>query len=103
MKENQRVIGDDVLTELAEFFKVLGDFTRIRIIRLLASEECNVSEIAQRLGMEQSAISHQLRVLKQARLVKQRREGKTVHYSLDDDHVTQIFHQGVDHVGESHH
>ncbi len=86
------------LNDLAEFFKVFADFTRLRIIQLLNDEELPVGEIARRLEMEQSAISHQLRVLKAARLVKQRREGKSIFYSLDDSHVSQVFHQGLEHV-----
>ena len=85
----------DILVDLAELFKVLGDQTRIKIIFILFKEEMCVCDIAELVGMTQSAISHQLRVLKQARLVKFRKEGKTVFYSLDDDHITKIFDYGL--------
>lgn len=90
------------LEHLAVFFKVMGDFTRLRILECLSKKEVHVSAIADTLGMEQSAISHQLRVLKQARLVRSRREGKSIYYSLDDDHIYQIFLQGLEHVKEQH-
>lgn len=86
------------LYELAELFKVFGDTTRIKILYALFASEMCVCDIAALLGMSQSAVSHQLRVLKQARLVKNRREGKIVYYSLDDDHVEKIFEQGLDHI-----
>jgi len=88
------------LYDLAELFKVFGDSTRIRILYALFEQEMCVCDIAQVLNMTQSAISHQLRILKQNRLVKSRREGKTVFYSLADDHVTTIINQGIDHIRE---
>ncbi len=88
------------LSLLADFFKVFGDPTRIKILSSLAESEMCVCDIAYLLNMTQSAISHQLRVLKQARLVKNRKEGKVVYYSLDDDHVKQIIDQGLVHIGE---
>ncbi len=88
------------LTLLADFFKVFGDPTRIKILSSLAESEMCVCDIAYLLNMSQSAISHQLRVLKQARLVKNRKDGKVVYYSLDDDHVKQIIGQGLVHIGE---
>lgn len=88
------------LENLAGFFRVMGDYTRLRIMQLLAAGEQQVSSIAASLEMEQSAISHQLRVLKQARLVRSRREGKSIFYSLDDDHVAGIFNLGLEHVKE---
>lgn len=91
---------DEVLYDLAELFKVFGDSTRIKIICALFQAEMCVCDIAALLGMTQSAVSHQLRVLKQARLVKFRKEGKVVYYSLDDDHVKHIFDQGLIHIGE---
>ena len=91
---------EDMLVDLAELFKVLGDQTRIKIIFILFKEEMCVCDIAELVGMTQSAISHQLRVLKQARLVKFRKEGKTVFYSLDDDHITKIFDYGLHHIEE---
>ena len=87
-------------TGLSDFFKVLGDTTRIRILFSLDRGEMCVCDIAQLLGMTQSAISHQLRALKNARLVKSRREGKTVFYALADDHVKTIIDQGIEHVKE---
>ena len=91
---------DDRLCELADLFKSFGDTTRMKILYALSVSDLCVCAIAELLGMEQSAISHQLRVLKQARLVKSRREGKTVFYSLADDHVKTIIHQGLDHIAE---
>ena len=91
---------DEVLYDLAELFKVFGDSTRIKIICALFQAEMCVCDIAALLGMNQSAISHQLRVLKQTRLVKNRKEGKVVYYSLDDDHVKGIFDQGLEHLYE---
>lgn len=89
---------EDRLYDVAELFKVLGDSTRVKILSALLHEEMCVCDIAALLGMNQSAISHQLRVLKQARLVKFRKDGKVVYYSLDDDHVKNIFQQGFDHA-----
>ncbi len=88
------------LYDLAELFKVFGDSTRIKILYVLFQSEMCVCDIAQLLNMSQSAISHQLRVLKQAQLVKYRREGKTVFYSLADSHVTTILNQGLEHIEE---
>ena len=91
---------DDQMLDLsADFFKVVGDRTRIRILHALFQSEMCVCDIAVLLEMNQSAISHQLRVLKQAGLVKYRREGKIVFYSLDDEHVMNILDQGLVHVG----
>ena len=91
---------DELLYDLAELFKVFGDSTRIRILYALFEAEMCVCDIAELLNMTVSAISHQLRVLKQAGLVKFRREGKTVFYSLADDHVRTILNQGMEHVEE---
>ena len=91
---------DEMLYDLAELFKVFGDTTRIKILYALFSNEMCVCDIANLLNMSQSAISHQLRVLKQARLVKFRKEGKTVYYSLDDSHISQIFDCGLNHIQE---
>ncbi len=88
------------LYDLAELFKVFGDSTRIRILYALAESEMSVCCISELLNMTMSAISHQLRILKQARLVKYRREGKTVFYSLADDHVLTIISQGLEHIME---
>ena len=91
---------EELLYDLAELYKVFGDSTRIKILYALFEAELCVCDIAGILGMTQSAISHQLRALKNARLVKGRREGKTVFYSLADDHVKTIIGQGLDHVAE---
>ena len=92
--------ADELLYELADVFRVFGDTTRIRILYALFEAELCVCDIAQLLSLTQSAVSHQLRVLKTARLVKPRREGKTVFYSLADDHVRRIIAQGMEHVEE---
>ena len=93
-------INDDTLYRLADLFKVFGDPTRIRILYVLSVEELCVQDIADRLSMTQSAISHQLRVLKQMSLVKFRRDGKTIYYSLADSHVGTIMNQGLEPVTE---
>lgn len=90
----------ETLYKLAELFKIFGDSTRIRILDTLTGQELCVQEIADELSMTQSAISHQLRILKQADLVRSRREGKAVFYSLADDHVATIMNQGMEHVCE---
>ena len=91
---------DEKLYDLAELFKIFGDTTRIRILYVLFEAEMCVCDIAMLLGLTQSAVSHQLRALKNARLVKSRRDGKTVFYSLADDHVKTIIDQGLEHVSE---
>lgn len=88
------------LLRLAELFKTFGDGTRIRILYVLLQAEVCVCDLAALLGMTQSAVSHQLRILKTARLIKARREGKTVFYSLADDHVVTLLKQGMEHVDE---
>lgn len=92
--------AEELLYDLAELFKVFGDSTRIKILCVLFEAEMCVCDIAALLNMSQSAISHQLRVLKQAKLVKNRRDGKTIFYSLADDHVRTIFDQGMEHICE---
>ncbi|MBZ4646992.1 MAG: ArsR family transcriptional regulator, lead/cadmium/zinc/bismuth-responsive transcriptional [Petroclostridium sp.] len=96
----EKMPDEENLYDLAELFKVFGDTTRIKILYALFTSEMCVCDIAAVLGMTQSAISHQLRVLKHARLVKYRKEGKVVYYSLDDDHIKQIFDQGLNHINE---
>ena len=91
---------EEVLYDLAEFFKVFGDSTRIKIICALFESEMCVCDLSCLLNMTQSAISHQLRVLKSARLVKFRREGKVVYYSLDDEHIKHIYDAGLNHISE---
>lgn len=90
----------EVLFDLADLFKVFGDSTRLRIMFTLSDGEMSVLKIAEALNMEQSTISHQLRVLRQNKLVRVRREGKQIYYSLDDDHVKEIIEMGLDHVLE---
>ncbi|MGN0308300.1 MAG: ArsR/SmtB family transcription factor [Lachnospiraceae bacterium] len=91
---------EEDLYDLADFFKVFADTTRIKILYVLLVQEMCVCDIADTLKMTQSAISHQLRILKQMDLVKYRREGKTVFYSLADDHIVSILSQGLDHINE---
>ena len=91
---------EETLYDLAELFKIFGDSTRIKILWALEEAEMCVCDISALLNMTQSAISHQLRILKQADLVKNRREGKIVFYSLKDEHVKQIFNQGLEHINE---
>ena len=88
------------LNDLAEFFKVFGDVTRLKLLSVLFHSEMCVCDLAKTLNMTQSAISHQLRILKQMKLVKNRREGKTVFYSLADGHIKTIINQGMEHIQE---
>ena len=99
-KVRRELPGEDTLYDLTELFRIFGDSTRIRILYVLFESEMCVCDIAALLGMTQSAISHQLRALKNARLVSSRREGKTVFYALADDHVKTIIDQGLEHVSE---
>lgn len=91
---------EEKLYELADLFKIFSDPTRIKILYVLSESELCVCDIAEKLDMTQSAISHQLKILKQSKLVKNRREGKAVFYSLADSHVKTIMRQGLDHVQE---
>ena len=91
---------EEQLLRLAELFKVFGDSTRIRILFVLFEAEVCVCDLAEALGMTQSAVSHQLKILKQSKLVKARREGKSIFYSLADGHVRTIIDQGLEHVNE---
>ena len=95
-----RLPDEDELYDLAELFKIFGDSTRIRILFVLFEAEVCVCDLAQVLNMTQSAVSHQLKILKQNRLVKSRREGKSIFYSLADDHVRTIIAQGQEHIEE---
>ncbi len=94
------MLDEDTLFDLADFFKLFGDSTRVKILYALSQSELCVGDIAELLSMSQSAISHQLRVLKQSKLVKCHREGKTMLYCLADSHVTTILNQGVEHIEE---
>lgn len=95
-----RMPPEEEMQDLAEFFKVFGDSTRLKIMFALQCREMCVYDIAALLGMSQSAISHQLRILKQMDLVKNRREGKTIFYAPADDHIVSIMRQGLDHIEE---
>ena len=99
-KAEENILDEDRLKELADFFKVFADTTRLRILSVLFQSEMCVCDLAEVLGMTQSAISHQLRILKQMKLVKNRREGKTVFYSLADGHIQTIMNQGLEHIME---
>ena len=99
-KVQKEMPDEDTLYDLTELFRIFGDSTRIRILYVLFEAEMCVCDIAALLGMTQSAISHQLRALKNAKLVTSRREGKTVFYSLADDHVKTIIDQGLEHILE---
>ena len=96
----KKIPEDELIYDLAEFFKVFADSTRMKIIYALMENELCVCDIANIVQTTQSAISHQLRLLKQAKLVKFRKEGKVVYYSLDDDHISQIVKKGREHIEE---
>ena len=91
---------DEILYDLAELFKVFGDSTRIKILYSMFENELCVNDIAKLLNLSQSSVSHQLRILKTSKLVKFRREGKSIYYSLDDEHVRSIISMGMEHVEE---
>ncbi len=97
MKINQKISE-----RVSEFFGALSDPSRVRIIAVLIDNELNISSIVKAIGLSQSAVSHQMRGLKQLRLVRTRREGRRIYYSLEDQHVAELFRQGVDHVRHSH-
>ena len=99
-KVKSQLPPDEILYDLAELFKVFGDTTRIRILYALFESELCVNDMAQLLGLSQTAVSHQLRVLKNNKLVRFRKEGKIVFYSLSDDHVRSIIERGMEHVEE---
>jgi DNA-binding transcriptional ArsR family regulator len=95
-----RLLADASAAALADTFKVLGDLTRVRILDALSRAEVPVCDLAELLGLTQSAVSHQLRLLRHARLVKSRRDGQHIYYTLDDDHIVKLFEQGLEHVQE---
>ncbi len=97
---SEQLPSDEDLMDLAELFKIFGDTTRVRILFVLLEAEVCVCDLAEALNMTQSAISHQLAILKRNKLVKSRRDGKSVFYSLADDHVRTIISQGMDHISE---
>ena len=96
----EQMPDDEYLYDLSELFKIFGDSTRIRILYALFDNELCVGDIAEILNLSQSSVSHQLRILKDAKLVKFRREGKSMFYALDDDHVRTILSMGMEHVEE---
>ncbi len=96
--ENQP--DDEYLYDLSELFKIFGDSTRIKILYAMFDTELNVGDMAKILNLSQSSVSHQLRILKDAKLVKFRRDGKSMYYSLDDEHVRMILSLGMEHVEE---
>jgi ArsR family transcriptional regulator len=96
----RRMPGNETLEELARFFKVLSDATRVKILCALLRSEMCVCDLAHVLGMSQSSVSHQLRLLKDNRVARSRREGKIIYYSLDDEHIRKIFDDGFEHVSE---
>ena len=95
-----RLLDDASAAALAETFKVLGDPTRVRILDLLARAEVPVCDLAEAIGLTQSAVSHQLRLLRSMRLVRARRDGRHIYYAIDDDHITKLVKQGLEHVQE---
>ena len=95
-----RLLADGAAASLAETFKVLGDVTRIRILDAISGSELCVCDIADSLGLTESAVSHQLRLLRSMRLVRSRRSGRQVFYALDDHHIVHLFEQGLEHVQE---
>ncbi|MDR2043069.1 MAG: metalloregulator ArsR/SmtB family transcription factor [Clostridium sp.] len=99
-KVKEKMPPEEEMQDLAEFFKVFGDATRLKILYVLLCSEMCVLDLASLIGMSQSAISHQLRVLKQMDLVKNRRDGKTIFYSPADDHIVTILSQGLSHIEE---
>ncbi len=98
IKAQSHLPGEKLSLELADFYKVFGDFSRIRILFALLDNELYVNELAELLSMSQSAVSHQLRILRQNKLVRVRKDGKTSLYSLDDDHVYRILTEGLEHL-----
>ena len=100
MKEIREIEIDDYIEDMANLFKILGDNTRTKILAVLEKGELNVSNISNYIGLNISAVSHQLRILRQAKLIKPRKVGKEVMYSLDDEHVSQIFKCALEHVKE---
>ena len=97
------MLRDEFIFDVADFFKVFGDATRVKMLVLLSQQELCVGELAEAMGMTQSAVSHQLRVLRQNSLVKTRKDGKNVCYSLDDDHVKTVLEQGMNHIRHKKH
>ena len=93
-----KTVSVDVLFDLSEFFKIFGDATRIRVVKILLDGERSVGDLSEQLSLEQSVVSHQLRILRTAGLVRPRRDGRKVIYALDDEHIGQIFNVGLAHI-----
>lgn len=98
---HERALNDSTVNDLADFFKMFGDPTRLRILHALSVAEMCVCDLCEYLGMNQPAVSHQLKILRHGRLIKHRREGRNVYYSLDDEHIEQIMKVGLEHLMES--
>lgn len=94
------LLNEDQVIDLSELFKIFGDSTRIKIINVLLEEELCVNDISKKINVSQSAVSHQLRILKSSKLVKYRKDANMIYYSLDDDHVKKIFELGCEHINE---
>lgn len=94
------LLNDDKVIDLSELFKIFGDSTRVKIINILLEDELCVNDIAKKINATQSAVSHQLRILKSSKLVKYRKEANSIYYSLADDHVKKIFELGCEHINE---
>ena len=94
------LLNEEKLIDLAELFKIFGDSTRIKIINILFEEELCVNDISKKINVSQSAVSHQLRILKSSKLVKYRKDGNMIYYSLDDEHIKKIFELGCEHINE---
>ena len=94
------LLSDDKIIDLSELFKIFGDSTRVKIINILIDAELCVGDIANQISASQSAVSHQLRILKASKLVKYHKEGNTIYYSLDDEHLKKIFEMGCEHINE---
>jgi DNA-binding transcriptional ArsR family regulator len=99
-RSRQKLLADAAAASLAETFKVLGDVTRVRILDAISRSELCVCDIADSLGLTESAVSHQLRLLRSMRLVRSRRAGRQIFYTLDDHHIVQLFEQGLEHIQE---
>lgn len=95
-----KLLNEDSVIDLSELFKIFGDSTRIKIINVLLEDELCVNDISKRINVSQSAVSHQLRILKSSKLVKYRKDANLIYYSLDDEHVKKIFELGCEHINE---
>ena len=95
-----KLLDDDKVIDLSELFKMFGDSTRVKIMNVLINGEMCVSDISEKIKVSQSAVSHQLRILKDSKLVKYRKEGNMIYYSIDDDHIEKIFKMGCEHINE---